>query len=148
MAGAEMIPECDETHLAAATSAAASFSAFLGQRFSRLPAEREAPMSDHEHEWSGRQESASLREGWFIQVGCYGARIRAVKGEDARFRNDAGAVAFVLVRAVQGDELALNAVRYLALDHDIPFLVGTPPTSADGAILIGGGIAGANDPST
>lgn len=106
-------------------------------------------MSEHDHEWSGRQESASLREGWFIQVSCDGARLRAVKGSKARFRNDAGAVAFVLTRAVQGDELALRAVRYLALDHELDTLLpaGGPPAGQDGATLLGGGIAGENDPS-
>jgi hypothetical protein len=97
-------------------------------------------MSDDD--WSGRDESASLREGWFIQVSCYGARIRAVKG--GCFANDGAAVAYVLNRAVKGNDLALRAARFLALDHELPAFAGSPPDGSSGPIILGG-VAGTDD---
>jgi hypothetical protein len=135
--------------MSAAVSSVATFSAFLGESFAPLPARREVPMpSDHEHDWSGRDESASLREGWFVQVGCYGARIRAVK-VPAVFKNDAAAVAFVAMRAVKGDPLALRAVNYLAADHEliVPAPAGAPPDGLGGPILFGGVAGSDNDTS-
>lgn len=83
--------------------------------------------------WTERDEILGLRQGWFIQCGCVGSRIRALK-PGGNFSCDTAAVAFVAARALRGDDLARRAVAFLVQEHGLEDTVGAgvPPADPSG----------------
>lgn len=88
-----------------------------------------------DHLWSERDDIRARRQGWFIEHGCTGSRIRALR--HLFFSTDAMAVAYVAGRAVMGDALARSAIRFLAAEHGLDKLsLGVPPVDVS-ALFIG-----------
>jgi hypothetical protein len=87
-----------------------------------------------EHLWSEGDDIRARRDGWYIAHGCTGSRIRSTsEGEP-----DSRAVAFVMGRALAGDELARRAVLYLVADHKLEGVVAgllLPPEMSVGRLL-------------
>jgi hypothetical protein len=81
--------------------------------------------------FSSQDESCALRQGWFIEYGCAGSRIRALKPA-CNFPCDTAAVAYVAARAMRGDDLARNAILALVDEHNLSDLVrdGAPPVDS------------------
>jgi hypothetical protein len=78
-----------------------------------------------------RYVNRAMREGWYIDYGCAGARVRAIKG--GHFKTDCAAAAYVMGRAATGDELACQAVLALIEDNEVNEFVrnGAPQVGPD-----------------